>query len=98
MALLARAFYSWYKSIAYQSESQKKILILILGFSMLAYVINGIFLIASYLVWLEEQPSIILSTDVAFFPDFEPESLVSQIGAIAQTANSFGCSLCFDMD
>jgi len=88
MALLARAFYSWYKSIAYQSESQSKILILILGFSMVAYVINGIFLIANYLVWLEEQPSIILYTDVAFFPDFEPETLVSQIGAIAQTVSA----------
>lgn len=88
MAFLARAFYSWYKSIAYQSESQSKILILILGFSMVAYVINGIFLIANYLVWLEEKPSIILSTDVAFFPDFEPESLVSQIGAIAQTVSA----------
>lgn len=88
MAFLARAFYSWYISIAYQSESQSKILILILGFSMVAYVINGIFLIANYLVWLEEKPSIILSTDVAFFPDFEPESLVSQIGAIAQTVSA----------
>jgi hypothetical protein len=55
---------------------------------MVAYVINGIFLIANYLVWLEEQPSIILSTDVAFFPDFEPETLVSQIGAIAQTVSA----------
>jgi len=88
MALLARAFYSWYKSIAYRSESQSKILILILGFSMVAYVTNGIFLIANYLVWLEGQPSIILSTDVAFFPDFEPEALVSQIGAIAQTLSA----------
>jgi hypothetical protein len=66
MALLARAFYSWYKSIAYQSESQSKILILILGFSMVAYVINGIFLIANYLVWLEEQPSIIYLQTLRF--------------------------------
>jgi hypothetical protein len=88
MALLARAFYSWYKSIAHQSESQSKILILILGFSMVAYVINGIFLIANYLVWLEEQSPIILSTDVAYFPDFESETLVSQIGSIAQTVSA----------
>jgi hypothetical protein len=88
MALLARAFYSWYKSIAHQSESQSKILILILGFSMVAYFINGIFLIANYLVWLEEQSPIILSTDVAYFPDFEPETLVSQIGSIAQTVSA----------
>jgi hypothetical protein len=88
MALLARAFYSWYKSIAHQSESQSKILILILGFSMVAYVINGIFLTANYLVWLEEQSPIILSTDVAYFPDFESETLVSQIGSIAQTVSA----------
>ncbi len=88
MALLARAFYSWYKSIAHQSESQSKILILILGFSMVAYVINGIFLIANYLVWLEEQFPIILSTYVAYFPDFESETLVSQIGSIAQTVSA----------
>jgi hypothetical protein len=57
-------------------------------FSMVAYVINGIFLIANYLVWLEEQSPIILSTDVAYFPDFESETLVSQIGSIAQTVSA----------
>ncbi|CAN5598370.1 hypothetical protein BH18THE1_BH18THE1_16910 [soil metagenome] len=66
MVLLARAFYSWYKSIASRSESQSKILILILTASMVVYVINGIFLLANYLVWLQEQSRIILSTGVAF--------------------------------
>jgi hypothetical protein len=65
MVFLARAFYSWYKSIAHQTESQSKVLILILGFSMVAYVINGIFLLADYLIWLQEQPPVIASTDVA---------------------------------
>ena len=88
MVLLARAFYSWYKSIAARSESQSKVLILILTASMVAYVINGIFLLANYLVWLQEQSRIILSTGVAFFPDFEPEALVSQIGATSQTVSA----------
>jgi len=88
MVLLARAFYSWYKSIAARSESQSKVLILILTASMVAYVINGIFLLANYLVWLQEQSRIILSTGVAFFPDFEPEALVSQIGAASQTVGA----------
>ena len=88
MVLLARAFYFWYKSIAARSESQSKVLILILTASMVAYVINGIFLLANYLVWLQEQSRIILSTGVAFFPDFEPEALVSQIGAVSQTVGA----------
>ena len=41
MILLARAFFTWYKSIASHNESQSKILILILGLSMIAYVVNG---------------------------------------------------------
>lgn len=88
MVFLARAFYSWYKSIAHRTESQSKVLILILGFSMVAYVINGIFLLADYLIWLQEQPPVIASTDVAFFPEFEPGTLVSQIGAVSQIASA----------
>ncbi len=84
MVLLARAFYSWYKSIASRSGSQSKILILILTASMVAYVINGVFLLSNYLVWIQGQSQIILSSSVAFFPDFDPNALVSQIGAISQ--------------
>ena len=84
MVLLARAFYSWYKSIASLSESHSKILILILTASMVAYVVNGVFLLANYLVWIQGQSQIILSSTVAFFPDFDPNALVSQIGTVSQ--------------
>jgi hypothetical protein len=88
MILLARAFFTWYKSIASHHESQSKILILVLGLSMVAYVINGSSGLADSLIWLQEQNPIILSSDVAFFPDFEPESLVSQIGAVSQISST----------
>ena len=88
MILLAHAFFSWYKSIAYHNELQSRILILILGLSMVAYVINGASGLTNYLIWLQEQNPVILSTDVAFFPDFEPESLVSQVGAVNQLSST----------
>jgi len=88
MTLLAHAFFSWYKSIASHNESQSKILILILGLSMVAYIINGGTGLANYLIWLQEQNPVIVSTDVAFFPNFEPDTLTSQVGAISQISSA----------
>lgn len=88
MTLLAYAFFTWYKSIASHNELQSKILILILGLSMVAYVINGGSGLADSLIWLQEQNPIIVSSDIAFFPDFEPESLVSQVGAVNQLSST----------
>ena len=88
MILLARAFFTWYKSIASHNESQSKILILILGLSMIAYVVNGGSGLASSLIWLQEQNTVILSSDVAFYPDFVPESLMSQVGAVNQLSST----------
>jgi hypothetical protein len=88
MILLAHAFFTWYKSISSHNESQSKILILILGISMVAYVINGGSGLAYSLIWLQEQNPVIASTDVAFYPDFEPESLTSQVGAVNQLSST----------
>jgi hypothetical protein len=88
MILLARAFFTWYKSIASHNESQSKILILILGLSMVVYVINGGSGLANSLLWLQEQNPIIASQDVAFYPDFESESLISQVGAVNQLSST----------
>jgi hypothetical protein len=88
MILLAHAFFTWYKSIASHNESQSKILILILGLSMVLYVINGASGLADSLIWLQQQNPIIVSIDIAFFPDFEPESLVSQVGAVSQLSST----------
>jgi hypothetical protein len=88
MSFLARAFFSWYKSKASQKESQSNRLVFILGFSMIAYVINGILILADYLIWLQGRPPVLLSTDVAFFPTFEPDTLISQIGTISQIVSA----------
>lgn len=88
MILLARAFFTWYKSIASHHESQSKILILVLGLSMVAYVINGGSNLAFSVIWLQEQNVTISSSDVAFYPDFEPASLTSQVGAVGQLSST----------
>jgi hypothetical protein len=88
MILLARAFFTWYESIASHHESQSKILILVLGLSMVAYVINGGSNLAFSVIWLQEQNVTILSSDVAFYPDFEPASLTSQVGAVGQLSST----------
>jgi hypothetical protein len=88
MILLAHAFFTWYKSIASYNESESKILILILGLSMIAYVVNGGSGLAYSLIWLQVPNPVIVSTDVAFYPDFEPESLISQVGAVNQLSST----------
>jgi hypothetical protein len=83
LALLARAFFSWYRF------SNKHVMVLILALSMIAYVINGIIGLAEYSDTLTQQKQIVTSTDVAYFPEFSIESVGSQIGVannIASTA------------
>jgi hypothetical protein len=74
LALLAKAFFSWYRF------SNKDSMVLILALSMIAYVINGIAGLAENLDTLEQQMKIITSIDIAYFPEFSVESVGSQIG------------------
>jgi hypothetical protein len=60
LALLARAFFLWYKF-------SKNTMILIFTLSMIAYVINGITGLAEYSDMLGQQKNIISSTDIAYF-------------------------------
>lgn len=76
LALLAKAFFSWYVS------SNKNFMVLILALSMIAYVINGLAGLIEYSETLGQQKIIISSTDVAYFPEFSIDSIVSQIGVI----------------
>ena len=76
LALLAKAFFSWYRF------SNKDLMVLILALSMIAYVINGIAGLAEYSDMLGQQKKIITSDDVAYFPEFSIESVGSQIGLI----------------
>jgi hypothetical protein len=82
LGLLARAFFSWYRL------SRKNIMVLILALSMIAYVVNGITGLASYLDMLTQQKPVVTSTDIAYFPDFSIASLGSQIGLANQIASS----------
>lgn len=82
LALLAKAFFSWYVT------SNKNFMVLILALSMIAYVVNGITGLASYFDMLEQQKPIISSVDVAYFPEFSIESVGSQINIVYQIAGS----------
>jgi hypothetical protein len=82
LSLLAKAFFSWYKL------SNKNIMVLILAISMIAYVINGIAGLASYLDMLSQQKPVVTSNDIAYFPEFSIALLGSQIGLVNQIASS----------
>lgn len=81
LGLLARAFFSWYR------RSNKNVMVLILTLSMIAYVINGVIGLPSYLDFLTQQRPVITSTDVAYFPEFSIASLGSQIATATQIAS-----------
>jgi hypothetical protein len=80
LGLLAKAFFSWYRL------SNKNVMVLILALSMIAYIVNGVTGLAYYFEMLSQQKSVITSRDIAYFPEFSTETLVSQIDLIYQTA------------
>jgi hypothetical protein len=82
LGLLARAFFSWYK------RSNKNFMMLILTLSMIAYVVNGVTGLATYLDMLTQQKPVITSTDIAYFPEFSIASLGNQIKTAYQIANA----------
>ncbi|MFY9566201.1 MAG: hypothetical protein WAQ29_07620 [Nitrososphaeraceae archaeon] len=73
LGLLARAFLSWYQL------SNKNVMVLILALSMIAYVVNGVTGLAYNFNMLSQQKSTITSKDVAYFPEFSIETLVSRL-------------------
>jgi hypothetical protein len=81
LALLARAFFSWYRL-------SKNSMVLIFTLSMIAYVINGITGLAEYSDMLGQQKRVITSADVANFPEFSIESLKGQLGVINSLVSS----------
>lgn len=82
LALLSRAFLSWLRSSRSNvTVSKRNVMVLILALSMIAYVVNGVAGLANYLLMLQEQLEVVTSADVAFFPEFDPESQQQQINA-----------------
>jgi hypothetical protein len=81
LGLLAKAFFSWYRI------SNKNVMVLILALSMIAFVFNGAANVAYYFSVLFEQKSVVTSSDVAYFPEFDVEMLVSQVNLVSQASN-----------
>ena len=90
LGLLARGFLSWFR------RSNQNVMILLLTLSMIAYVVNGFTMLSTQLDILMQQNQVVLSTDVAYFPEFSIASLGSQINLISQY--SFQHCLCSFLD
>lgn len=89
LALLSRALLSWWRSSGSNvTVSKSNVMVLILALSMIAYVVNGVTGLPNFLLMLQQQPEVVTSADVAFFPEFDPESLYSQIGVVYQISGS----------
>ena len=84
LALLSRAFFKWYRS------SSKNAMVLVLALSMIAYVVNGVTGLAYYISVLQQQPEVVASDYVAFFPLFDPDTWETQIFLVYQIATSAG--------
>jgi hypothetical protein len=82
LALLSRALFSWFR------PARRNVMVVILALSMVAYVVNGITGLANHLAILQQQLEVVTSADVAFFPEFDPESLQSQIDTAYQVAGN----------
>jgi hypothetical protein len=90
LALLSLAFLSWFRSSRISvTVSKRNVMVLILALSMIAYVVNGMTGLATHLVMLQEQQKeVVTSSDVAFFPEFDPESFYNQINAVYQISGT----------
>lgn len=76
LGLLAKAFFSWYKS-------KKNLMVLIFAISMIAYVINGFFGLYGQIDELGKRNLVITSVDVAVFPE-SPSTILT----VYQTASA----------
>ena len=81
LGLLAKAFFSWYWL------SNKNFMVLILALSMIAFVFNGTAYIVYSFIILSEQKPIVTSEDIAYFPEFDVETLVGQTNLVSQASN-----------
>jgi hypothetical protein len=85
LGLLARAFISWYRL------SNKNLMVLILAVSMIAYVINGVLGIVTYINLLAQHNLVIKSTDVAVFPTFS----LATVGDIFLFTNQIASAIAY---
>jgi hypothetical protein len=82
-ALLTRGFISWYRT---SSKKKKNAMIIVFAMAMTATVVYTVGAVVLLLGMLQQQPEIIASDRVAFFPEFEPDSLMGQVQSWYQIA------------
>lgn len=83
--LLTRGFLSWYR---FTSRRNAMVLIFALAMaSTLVYSVGGLTL---FIGMLQQQPQIVTAERVAFFPEFEPGSLFSEVQLWYQVAAGIG--------
>jgi hypothetical protein len=89
LALLSRAFLSWFRSSRRDVRVYKRnVMVLVLALSMIAYVINGVTGLANHILIIQQQPEIIASDRVAFFPSFDIDSTQQQINLVYQISGA----------
>jgi hypothetical protein len=75
-ALLTKAFLSWYK---YHSKTKGNAMMLVFAAAMPSYLLFAVLALTLFHAMLQEQPEVVASDRVAFFPVWEPETLPGQI-------------------
>jgi hypothetical protein len=75
-ALLTKAFLSWYK---YQPKTKRNAMILVLAAAIASYLLFAVLALTLFHAMLREQPEVVASDRIAFFPVWEPESSLGQI-------------------
>lgn len=80
-ALLTRGFLSWYRF-----SSKRNIMILIFALAMASTLVYSVGGLAIFLGMLQQQPQSITAEHIAFFPEFEPDTLFGQVQTSYQVA------------
>jgi hypothetical protein len=71
LALLARAFFSWYKL------SNRNVMVLIFALSMVSHIVTGVLGLYTYISDLSQKNSVIRLGDVAVFPKFSASIFIA---------------------
>ena len=84
LSLLSVKFVSWIRATG---KKKTNLVVLVLALSMIAYVVSEVAGLANHLLVLQlQQKEVVTSADVAFFPEFDPESQQEQVNLVYQIA------------
>ena len=75
-------FVSWIRATG---KKKTNLVVLVLALSMIAYVVSEVAGLANHLLVLQsQQKEVVSSADVAYFPEFDPESQQQQVNLVYQ--------------